>query len=135
GWWDELFNGENGWAISSAEALDDEARRDEVEANSLFELLERQIVPLFYERWEGPVPRRWVRRIKTSLRSLGPEVSAARMVRDYVDELYEPTARQADRLAADDCKPARELAAWKAHLLAGWEGVDILSIETDVAVA
>src|SRR4029077_7050021 len=85
GWWDELFDGENGWAISSAEALDDE-RRDEVEANSLFELLERQIVPLFYERWEGPVPRRWVRRIKASLHSLGPEVNAARMVRDYVED-------------------------------------------------
>ncbi len=72
GWWDELFNGENGWAVSSAEQIDDPERRDEVEANSLFELLERQIVPLFYERWEGPVPRRWVRRIKSSLRSLGP---------------------------------------------------------------
>ena len=71
GWWDEMFDGENGWAISSAEGLDDE-RRDEVEANSLFELLENQIVPQFYERWEGPVPRRWVRRVKASLRSLGP---------------------------------------------------------------
>ena len=135
GWWDELFNGENGWAISSAEQLDDEERRDELEANSLFEILERQIVPLFYERFQGPVPRRWVRRIKTAFRSLGPEVSAARMVRDYVEDLYEPTARQADRLATDEFKPARELAAWKARVLAGWEGVDVLSVETDVSVA
>ena len=51
GWWDEMFDGENGWAISSAEHLDDLDRRDEVEANSLFELLERQIVPLFYDRY------------------------------------------------------------------------------------
>jgi starch phosphorylase len=135
GWWDELFNGENGWAISSAEQIDDEARRDELEANSLFEILERQIVPLFYERFQGPGPRRWVRRIKTALRSLGPEVTAARMVRDYVEELYEPTARQADRLAADELKPARELAAWKQRVLDAWEGVDILSVETDVSVA
>jgi starch phosphorylase len=134
GWWDELFNGENGWAISSAEQIDDEERRDELEANSLFEILERQIVPLFYERFQGPVPRRWVRRIKTAFRSLGPEVTAARMVRDYTQRLYEPTALHADRLAADECKPARELAAWKQRVRSAWEGVDILSVETDVSV-
>ncbi len=135
GWWDELFNGENGWAISSAEQLDDDERRDELEANSLFEILERQIVPLFYERIQGPVPRRWVRRIKSSLCSLGPEVTAARMVRDYVETLYEPTAAHADRLAADDFKPAHELQEWKARVLAGWDDVEILSVETDVSVA
>src|SRR4051794_14280200 len=135
GWWDELFSGENGWAVSSAEQIDDPERRDEVEANSLFELLERQVVPLFYERWEGPVPRRWVRRIKTSLCSLGPEVTAARMVRGYVEELYEPTAAQTDRLSLDDFGPAQELAAWKARVVAAWDGVEVLSVETDVAVA
>jgi starch phosphorylase len=135
GWWDELFNGDNGWAISSAEALDDEERRDEVEANSLFELLERQIVPLFYERWEGPVPRRWVRRIKSSLQSLGPEVSAARMVRDYVDDLYDPTAAHADRLSADNYEHARQLAAWKHRVLSGWGDVAVLSVEMDMSVA
>ena len=135
GWWDELFNGENGWAISSAEQLDDDERRDEIEANSLFEILERQIVPLFYERYEGPVPRRWVRRVKAALRSLGPQVTAARMVRDYVEQLYEPTAGHADRLAADGFEPARALAAWKARVLAAWDDVEILSVETDVSVA
>jgi starch phosphorylase len=135
GWWDELFNGDNGWAISSAEMLDDEERRDELEANSLFEIFERQIVPLFYERFEGPVPRRWVRRIKAALRSLGPEVTAARMVRDYVEQLYEPTAGQADQLAADDFAPARDLAAWKERVLRGWDDVEVLSVETDVSVA
>src|SRR5205085_619367 len=135
GWWDELFNGENGWAISSAEQLDDEERRDELEANSLFEILERQIVPLFYERFQGPVPRRWVRRIKASLRSLGPQVTAARMVRDYVEKLYEPTAAQADRLAANAFEPARALGAWKARVKAAWDDVEILSVETEVSVA
>ena len=64
GWWDECFDGANGWAITSAESETTSTRRDEIEANSLFELLEHQIVPLFYERLEGPVPRRWVRRMK-----------------------------------------------------------------------
>ncbi len=99
GWWDEAFDGENGWAISSAEHVEDLERRDEVEAGSLFELLERQVVPLFYERWQGPVPRRWVKRVKRSLITLGPFVIAARMVRDYTEQLYEPTAGQGDLLS------------------------------------
>jgi starch phosphorylase len=135
GWWDELFNGENGWAISSAEHVEDLERRDEVEANSLFELLERQVVPAFYERLEGPVPRRWVRRVKASLSTLGPEVTAARMVRDYVSELYEPTAARADALSASGCKRARDLAAWKERVLAGWHGVHVDRVETEAAVA
>src|SRR3546814_7841176 len=87
GWWDECFDGENGWAISSAEHVDDLDRRDELEAGSLFDLLERQVVPSFYERWQGPVPRRWVKRMRRSLTTLGPFVIASRMVRDYPEQL------------------------------------------------
>jgi starch phosphorylase len=135
GWWDEAFDGENGWAISSAEHVEDLERRDEVEAGSLFELLERQVVPLYYERWQGPVPRRWVARVKRSLITLGPFVSAARMVRDYTEQLYEPTAAQGDLLAADDHKRARSLAAWKETVVAGWSKVHVDSVDVDSAVA
>ncbi len=134
GWWDEMFDGENGWAISSAEGYTDLARRDAVEAGSLFDLLERQVVPLFYDRFEGPVPRRWVRRVKASLRSLGPQVLASRMVRDYVEQLYEPIAGQADALTDDDNRRARELAAWKARVSAGWSSVKIVSVDTEASV-
>ncbi len=131
GWWDEMFNGENGWAISSAEGIDDLAKRDQVEADSLFSLLEDQIVPMFYERTQGPVPRRWVQRIKSSLASLGPQVSASRMVRDYVEMLYEPTAARADALAADDYMRARQLATWRERVAGAWKGVHVDAIDTD----
>ena len=135
GWWDEVFDGENGWAISSAEHVEDLTRRDEVEAGSLFELLERQVVPLFYERWQGPVPRRWVKRVKRSLTTLGPFVTAARMVRDYTEQLYEPTAAQANLLVADDHKRARSLADWKRSIAAAWAKVHVDHVEVDGAVA
>jgi starch phosphorylase len=135
GWWDEAFDGENGWAISSAEHVEDLARRDEVEAGSLFELLERQVVPMFYERWLGPVPRRWVERVKRSLITLGPFVTAARMVRDYTEVLYEPTAAQTAKLSGDDHKRARALADWKRSVLAGWTGVHVDRVDMDAAVA
>ncbi|MGH9281488.1 MAG: alpha-glucan family phosphorylase [Acidimicrobiales bacterium] len=135
GWWDEMFDGENGWAISSAETIEDHARRDEVEANSLFEILEHQIVPLFYQRTEGFVPRRWVRRIKSSLVSLGPRATASRMVRDYVEQLYVPTAARADAIAAGGHARARALAQWKQRVTAHWDQVRIEGVESDAGVA
>jgi starch phosphorylase len=135
GWWDECFDSDNGWAISSAEWIEDVERRDELEANSLFELLERQVVPLFYDRGNDDIPHGWVRRVKRSLMTLGPFVSAARMVRDYTEQLYEPTARQTDALAADGHKESRAIAEWKARVHAAWDGVhvDHLELDTDVA--
>jgi starch phosphorylase len=125
GWWDEAFDGENGWAISSAEHEEDLERRDALEAGSLFELLEHQVVPLFYERWQGPVPRRWVQRVQHSLATLGPFVSAARMVRDYTEQLYEPTAASAEARAADAYASARDVARWKERVVAAWPGVHV----------
>jgi len=130
GWWDELFDGENGWAISSAESIEDEDKRDEIEANSLFELLEHQIVPLFYDRYGGPVPRRWVGRIKHNLKTIGPAVLATRMVRDYVEELYEPAAAAAEKVSSSGLASARELAAWKARVLSAWSDVKVEGVET-----
>jgi starch phosphorylase len=135
GWWDEMFDGENGWAISSAETYEDLDRRDEVEASSLFDLLERHVVPLFYSRLQGPVPRQWVGRVKSSLKSLGPQVSASRMVRDYVEALYEPTAGRADRLSESGGARARSLARWKARVRDGWDGVRVQSIDSDASAA
>jgi starch phosphorylase len=125
GWWDEMFDGGNGWAISSAQAITDLDHRDNVEANSLFELIERQIIPLFYDRGGGRFPRGWVTRVKASLRSLGPKVMASRMVRDYLNDMYEPIAGQSDALAGDDYARARELAEWKKRVLAAWPEVKI----------
>ena len=130
GWWDEWFDGENGWAIPSAEGHQDMARRDEAEASSLFELLERQVVPLYYDRDDGGVPRRWIRRVRQSLMSLGPKVTASRMLRDYVGDLYEPTAARADALVAGDHARAKALATWKTRVATGWSGVRVQSVES-----
>ena len=135
GWWDEMFDGENGWAISSAEGVEDLERRDLVEANSLYEILEHQVVPTFYERVEGPVPRRWVRRVKANLVSLGPRVVASRMVRDYVEQMYEPVARRADSLADGGHARARALAAWKARVQAGWDDVQVVDVQSEAGLA
>jgi len=145
GWWAECFEAgdpgsdagsePNGWAISSAESVEDDERRIEIEANSLFELLETQIVPLYHDGSGSASPHGWVARVKESLRTLGPFVSAHRMVRDYVEDLYLPAARRATQLVADDFRGARELAAYRARLAEGWHQVHVDSVEVDESIA
>ena len=107
GWWDEWFDGENGWAIPSADGLTDPDRRDDVEAMALYDIIEHQVAPRFYDRDETGVPTRWVQMVRHTLKSLGPKVVATRMVRDYVQQLYAPAAQSAARLAAGDYKAAQ----------------------------
>jgi starch phosphorylase len=127
GWWDECYDGTNGWAISSAENHGDLDYRDRVEADSLFEIIERQIIPLFYDRsGGGRYPHAWVRRIKASLRTLGPRVLASRMVGDYVTTMYEPTAARIDALSASGHARVKDLAAWKSRVVAAWPGVSVV---------
>ena len=102
GWWDECFDGENGWAIASADDDPDIGRRDQREATSLFGLLEREIVPLFYHRDADGVPVGWIDKMKHNWRSLGPFVTAARMVRDYTSSCTSRRRRAPTTMLADD---------------------------------
>ena len=131
GWWDECYDGSNGWAIASADDDPDLARRDQREATSLFGLLEREIVPLYYTRNDAGVPTGWVDRVRDNWRSLGPFVTASRMVRDYVSELYEPAAANGRAATDNSCDLAKQLAAWKSRVSQQWPGVKIGTIDTD----
>jgi glycogen phosphorylase len=132
GWWDEWFDGNNGWAIASAETYEDLSRRDDVEAASLFEILERQVIPKFYDRRGTAVPREWVRMVKSSLKSLVPRVSASRMLRDYLSAIYEPLAESVETLHANDYQRAKALAEWKRRVSDGWSRVRIEFVDSDV---
>lgn len=135
GWWDECFDGENGWAINSADDDPDMGRRDAREATSMFGLLEREIVPLFYDRTPEGVPVGWIDKMKHNWRTLGPFVTAARMVRNYTTELYEPAAASSRHALADHASAAAGLAAWKQHVRTAWPSVKVVDIEADTAPA
>ena len=136
GWWDEWSDGENGWDILSADDDPDSGRRDQREAMSLFGLLEQEIAPLFYDLEDGRssdrnVPKGWVDKMLHNWATLGPKVTASRMVRDYVTELYEPAAAGAALVNADNAAPARELADWKQRVRTAWPSVRLAGLETD----
>ncbi len=134
GWWDECYDGENGWAIASADEDPDYVRRDAREATSLFGLLEREIVPLFYAQRDG-VPIGWIDRMKHNWKTLGPFVTAARMVRDYATDLYEPAAASGRAALADGCASSKALAAWKDKVRVGWPAVSVDVVEADTSDA
>jgi starch phosphorylase len=112
----------------------DTGRRDELEAQALYELLAKSVAPLFYERDADDIPPGWVERIRHALRSLGPKVQAERMVREYVTALYVPAASSSRRLTdADGFGPTRELAAWKKRVIDAWPQVRIEHVESEAA--
>jgi starch phosphorylase len=134
GWWDEWFDGENGWAIPSADGLNDPDRRDDLEANALYDLIEKNVAPRFYDR-KGDVPQRWVQMVRHTLTSLGPKVLASRMVAEYVRRLYAPAAQSSQRMLAKDFAAARLLAAWVADVVAKWPGVAVLHVDSQLSGA
>ncbi len=132
GWWDEWFDGNNGWAIPSADGVADPDRRDEVEAAALYDLLGQSVAPLFYDRAPDGLPRRWLEMVAHTLRTLGPRAQATRMVREYVTTLYLPAARSSQVLASGDSfAGAREFAAWKDRVAKAWPDVAIEHVEAD----
>ena len=96
GWWPEAYNGDNGWAIGDADGPDgDEAAVDDADAEALYHQLETAIVPLFYDRDEHDVPHGWLAVVRAAMAGATPAFDAERMVREYVEKVYAPAARQA----------------------------------------
>ncbi len=129
GWWDEMYDGENGWAIPTADGVTDPERRDDLEAAAFYDLVENQVRTRFYDVDDRGVPQRWVEMVRHTLQSLGPKVLASRMVRDYVHHLYTPAAAASASLSTQGFGPARELAAWRSHVSATWSQVRVLHVE------
>ncbi len=132
GWWDEMYDGSNGWAIPTADGVEDPVRRDHIEAAALYDLLENTVVPRFYDRDERGVPKRWIEMVRHTLATLGPKVQATRMVRDYVSRLYTPVSQAHDVLDVAGHEAARALATWKHHVRSSWGSVGVDHVEVRV---
>lgn len=120
GWWDEAYQLDLGWSIGCGEEYTDEAYQDEVEGQALYEILEKEIVPLFYQRGQDGLPRGWIEYMKTSLSRLGPVFNAHRMVQEYAGQSYLPADAQWRSHTAGKGSQVRALCAWKNHLRAHW---------------
>ena len=131
GWWAEAYRPGIGWAIGDGEEFVHADYQDEIDSEALYSLLEREVVPLFYERDADGLPRSWIAMMKNSIRALAPAFSSDRMVKNYVERFYLPAADHYTRLAACDYAKAKELAAWKAMVRGAWPHVAVASVESD----
>lgn len=131
GWWDEAYQPEVGWAIGLGETYDDREYQDQVEARTLYDSLEQDVIPLFYERSADGVPRRWIARMKACIGALYHFFNTHRMVQDYTERFYLPGADRYHQFSADKMARAKALAAWKTRIQQLWPQVRIEAVETD----
>jgi len=131
GWWDEAWEQDLGWAIGSGEIYGDYDYQDRVESEALYDLLEKQVVPAFYERQDG-MPKQWLGYVKHCLQKLSPMFNTNRMVRQYADQFYMPANERSHRMLGDNLARARGVNDYKRRVRENWDAIKVESIDADV---
>jgi starch phosphorylase len=125
GWWCEGYRESTGWSIGHGEEYEDHAYQDAVESQALYNILENEVVPCFYDRKNGDVPRRWLEKMKASVKMAMEGFCSLRMVRDYAETIYAPAAKWYDQLSANGAEAAKRFADQAARVRSLWKGVQV----------
>ena len=125
GWWAEGYNGKNGWAIGEEREYHDSNVQDEADSLSLYQLLEGDIIPTYYERGSDGIPHRWIAVMKEAIRTCAPMFSMRRMVKEYTTSFYVPAIQQGMRIEQNRYEQARILATWKDRVRHAWTGLGL----------
>jgi starch phosphorylase len=128
GWWCEGYTPGNGWVIGAGESYDNPEYQDTVESQALFNVLENEIVPLFFARSADHLPRAWIGKMKTCIRSIAPRFSTHRMLAEYTRRFYNPSATHYSRLTADAMDKAKALAQWKCEIRQAWSDLAVREV-------
>jgi len=131
GWWAEGYDREVGWAIGRGEDYDNDDYQDAVESDALFNLLEKDVAPLFYERDQENLPRRWIAKMKTSMKRLCPVFNTNRMVMEYVERFYIPAAKRYSQLAAQGGARLRPILEWRRRFRTAGSQVKITRVQAE----
>jgi starch phosphorylase len=129
GWWCESYNGNNGWAIGAEIKNGTVEFQNEVDTNSLYQLLENQIIPLYYAKPDGKLPLAWLQLMRESIRSVTPVFNTHRMVKEYTERLYIPAAKSHEDFARENCQAATQLSQWKSKMRKDWPQVRVHEVQ------
>src|SRR5216110_397477 len=129
GWWREGYNGSNGWTIGAEINNGTTEFQNEVDASSLYQLLENQIIPLYYAKPDGKLPLAWLQLMRESIRSVTPVFNTQRMVKEYTEQLYIPAARSYENFSRDGCGAATHVSQWKTQIRKDWPAVKISDVQ------
>ncbi|MBN2442394.1 MAG: alpha-glucan family phosphorylase [Spirochaetales bacterium] len=131
GWWDEAYEPEIGWAIGEGEEYEDHNLHDEIESKALFDLLEREIIPLFYARGRDNLPREWIKKMKGCIKNIGKQFTSSRMVKDYSEMFYIPAFKNHKRFTENSFKNTREITRYLDKLKNNWENIKIVKVKSE----
>ncbi|MBN1521700.1 MAG: alpha-glucan family phosphorylase [Candidatus Aureabacteria bacterium] len=131
GWWCEAYNGENGWAIGSEEIFEDKNFQDHLESKALYNILEKEVIPKFYDRGSDGVPKEWGRLMKKAMTSICPVYNTNRMVKEYFEKFYFPSFQRAKNFSEDDFAKSRGLRKWKEKLRDNWSQIQVVRFDCD----
>jgi len=129
GWWVEGYKKDAGWALPQENAYEINDLQDELDAETIYNIFEEEILPAFYDRNLNGVPEKWVSYIKNTFAQVSPNFTTARMIRDYQDRFYKPQAERSARLIASDYKLAKEIAVWKSGVSAVWDQIEVKNVQ------
>ncbi|HAH25783.1 MAG TPA: hypothetical protein DCL77_18835 [Prolixibacteraceae bacterium] len=129
GWWVEGYKKDAGWALPQENSYDLNELQDELDAESIYNIFEDEILPAFYTRNMKGIPEKWVSYIKNTFAQVAPHFTTARMIRDYQERFYNPQAIRAAHLSADNYKIAKEIAKWKFGVSAVWEDIEVKEVQ------
>jgi starch phosphorylase len=131
GWWAEGYDRDIGWAVGSGEEYEDHAFQDDLESKALYNILEKEIIPLFYDRGPDGLPRRWLAMMRASLHTLCPAFNTHRMVQEYWNRFYLPASELGLQLMAKGGERLKKLAGWRQKIMFNWHGIAIKDIRMD----
>jgi len=132
GWWNEGYSSDVGWAIGSGESYEDLDYQNTVESQALYDLLEKEVVPAFYDRGPDGLPRAWMAKMKAAMRKLAPFFNTNRMVRDYCERFYIPAMQRWQQLIREGMASARSLAEWKQRMRGQFTQVRVEGVQDNM---
>ena len=129
GWWLEGYREKAGWALTEKRTYQNQEYQDQLDAATIYSILETEILPLYYDKNEAGYSEEWIKYIKNSISQIAPHYTMKRQLDDYYDRFYNKLAKRFHVLSADNYKKAKEIAAWKEEVAEKWDSIEVVSFE------
>jgi glycogen phosphorylase/synthase len=129
GWWVEGYRPDAGWALPEERVYENQNFQDELDADTIYGLLEEEIVPMFYKRDKNDIPQEWVEKIKNSISGIAPMFTMRRMLNDYIERYYNKLSDRSSRMTANEFELAKQVSSWKKRLYRGWDNIEVVSVK------
>ncbi len=131
GWWCEGYKPDAGWFLKEESTYDDHRLQDELDAETIYSILENKIIPVYYKRNKSGLPLEWVKYIKNSIALIAPDFNTKRMIDDYYNQFYKHLSKRHKKLCVNDYELTKEISLWKRKMIRNWNDIQIIDVNTN----